>query len=281
MFIFKNPHQPKINMKTLRFLGMLFVSMFLLLCPVSSDAAVKYPVIGENLHGEIAGIRSSGAFIGGEFVEIWQGEYVAVGIESNPQKGMLFQVSFEQASGLEDGFLEPILTSSDYKFELSILERVGWFTYEDGSKEIFGYCPCMGQDIYFYSWSWYDTDGYERWSVVVTWGNLSGIDKAGSEIERTNLGTLDTEPCFAGHELVTGDFLEDGDYAIGAVFDSEAEFTIDATTDLTTWVVVEGQLEFVPESSEYFEGVNFVGVIITPTLTPVLKASSRIFFRIK
>lgn len=250
-----------------------------------SLAAVHYPVIGENLKNEISSVRASDTFVGGEFVEIWENEYVAVGIPTHPEKGILFRVSFMPISGLDD-FMEPTLTSYDNKIIVSIQEREGMQTFEDGSKEVFGSCDCAGQLIHIYAWSWMHVDGYEAWSVAVTWGESAGIQNPGLVIDRTHFGTIESEPAKCGHTIV-GMKYEKVDsenhncFRLITISDSDANLDLEVTTDFKTWSPATYTSEEDLDFYEYDSGVTLKKKILTPELVASQITSGSVFFRIK
>ncbi len=249
----------------------------------SSIAAVKYPVIEQNLRNHLTAVRSAGTFVGSEHAEIWEKEYVAITVPSHPDKGILFRANFIPVFELP-GFYEPLLTSYDGSVAARATADLGYYEYEDGSVEIYGSTTVLGQKIFFYSWSWWDDHGFEQWSVTVTWGPGSAIDESGTEIDRTHFGTLSAEVPKLGYEIITQELGLDG-LVIGLVFDTNADLVLEASTDPTdpkAWLPVGSFVEEVPDSSEYVEGIDFLGIVLTPDLSGApFNTSSRVFFRIK
>lgn len=246
----------------------------------TAGAAVNYPVIGNGLRNNLTAVRSAGAFVGSEHTEIWEAEYVAITVPFHTEKGILFRANFVPVLELP-GFYEPILTSFDGSVAARATADLGYFEYEDGSVEIYGSTNIMGQKVYFYSWSWLDGAGFEQWSVTLTWGPGSSIDNSGAEIDRTHFGTLPAEVPSLGYEIITQE-LGLGGFAIGLVYDTNAELTLEASINLQDWLPIASTVEEVPDAKDYVDGVEFQGIVIVPDLSaPPFSTSPRVFFRIK
>ncbi len=256
------------------------------LVPATATAAVNYPVIGQELRNQITEVRATGAFLGSEYTEIWQDEYVAIYLPSHPQKGMLFKVNFVP-TGVED-YLEPVLTEYRGSTSVTITSPRDYLKFKDGTKEIFGSTEFLGQTIYFYIWSWFeeegdgDGDGPEKWSVNLTWGDSAALFNVGTEVDRTTFGVLEDEPRKCGFKIL-GTSFADGQFCIDATHDSDAEVNMEVSTNLKTWEPITAERETIPSTFKYEEGVRFIDIHLSPNLTPELKAKSAdgIYFRIK
>lgn len=269
------------------FYSLLIVALTLIgSTPVS--AAVNYPVIGSELRREIEAVRASKTFVGGEYTEIWENEYVAVSIPSHPQKGILFKVNYVDVTDPEQvgqGFKEPRLTAyNDPSISVQIEADRGYINYLNDEKELYGSCMFMDQKIYFFVWSTIDEYAGETWFMSLTWGLESEVFMPGKVIDRTNLGVLENEPARHGFNI-TGTTFQDSVFLIHAIYDSDAELNMEVSTDLTGWSPIDCNLETIPETYKYFEGARFVEVILTPSISSQqgigAGSGSGIYFRIK
>lgn len=242
---------------------LLFITLVTFLtAPVATAAPkVTYPVIGVALRNQQNQVEDQN-FVGSEWIEMWSGEYITVTIPSLTNKGAMFHVSFRQMSGLP-GFYEPVLNQFQVGLQISQTSEIGWYEYMDGSRETYGSTTIYGQNLYFYSWSWWSDVGWQ-WSTVVAWGTGSGIDNPGTELDRTHFGTIPGEPREYGF-IVTELYLDANKKPIlGIFYDSAAGFSLQSSGNLSQWLNTTSTLQEYPELTFYQGGVEFKTSLMFP-----------------
>ena len=220
---------------------------------------------------------AQGKRINGEFVDSTTGDAIAIDVPGTANGGYVFEVNFIDVVGLP-GFRKPSLSSYGGIVGISPLSETGYYQYENGQREYYGSNTSLGIKIYFYSWSWLDQFGSERWSCDVTYGVGAGIDEPGAVISRAQFCSVPGEPKELGF-MVTVSALQGNQMIMAILFDSEADFKLEMSSDLRTWQRNYANPEVFEEDDIWVGGVLFRQALLYP-ITPPQGLGPRKFFRL-
>ncbi len=244
------------------------ISMFLFLFCLSLElvlGGVNYPVITQELRDRIVETRHKG-FVGSEGSTLEEGDFIAISLRDHWWKGDVFQLIFENVPGLPD-YKYPVLVVIGEWIALTPRVENEFRRYDDGSKACYGYTDWAGETIFIYAWSHFDlTTGQENWTVNVTWGENAWVSDAGNQLDRTEFGTLPDEKPRFGFDIQSIDLVS-GKPILKVIYDAQAWFWLETSSDLTTWERVSFYLDSIP-GTEKWEGdvMSTAGVLKPLTL---------------
>lgn len=242
-----------------------------------SLGAVDYPVCTQKLRDQITAWGEQGKRIHGEYVDSMSGDAIVIDVPGSPNGGYVFEINFIDVIGLP-GYRKPSLSSYGGIIGISPLNEISYWEYPNGQREYTGSNNSLGIKVYFYAWSWFDEFYFEHWSCDVTYGVGASVDEPGAVISRAQFCTIPGEPKEIGF-MITDNALQGDQMVMAILFDSQADFKLEMSSDLRIWQRNYAQPEIVEEAEFEYGGVTFRQALLRP-ITPPGGLGPRKFFRL-